>query len=348
MHPAHRIEPSSCSEEPEDGAPLVHARAMADVYERARYVARSPAPTLLIGETGTGKEVVARFIHAHGPRRAGPFVAVNCGAIPATLVETTLFGHEKGAFTGATARRSGAFESANGGTLLLDEIGELPLDAQACLLRVLDTGAFNRVGSSVDVRTDARVIGATHRNLAELVRQGRFREDLLYRLDVVTLQLPPLRARRADIMPLARYFVTKASGARVRNIDEEAEQRLLAYRWPGNVRELRGVMESAALFAETDTVRERDLPPRLRGPSSPSSEPESRRLDSSGLRAQVATFERRLILEALQQSGWVTEQAAQLLKLPARTLRWKMQQYAIKAPHQPRPPIAHGEVGHAV
>lgn len=221
------------------------------VMERVGLVARSDVPVLILGETGTGKEVVARLIHTHSPRAAGPFLRVNCGAIPPELIDSQLFGHERGAFTGATERRQGWFERASGGTLLLDEIGELPLVAQVRLLRILQDGWLERVGGNHPIHVDVRIVAATHRDLATMVAEGRFREDLWYRIATFPIPLPPLRERRQDIAELARHFARRAATRFVLPLvlpsDEDIEL-LTAYPWPGNVRELGAVIDRAAIL----------------------------------------------------------------------------------------------------
>jgi len=208
---------------------------------------------MIVGESGTGKELVAKALHDHGKRRNSPFVAINMAALPRELIESELFGHEKGAFTGATARNTGRFEQAEGGTLFLDEIGDMPLDAQTRLLRVLQEGEFTSVGGRTAIRADVRIIAATHRNLHQLIRQGLFREDLFYRLNVVPLRLPPLRERREDIPDLARHFLAKASaeGLPVKLLTNEALERLKTHRWAGNVRELENLIRRlTALYSQ--------------------------------------------------------------------------------------------------
>jgi two-component system, NtrC family, response regulator AtoC len=240
---------------------------MQRALELAKRLARGVIPVLLSGETGCGKEVLARFIHDEGPRRNAPLVAVNCAALPSQLTESTLFGHEKGAFTGAMARRAGVFEAASGGTVFLDEVGELPLDAQAALLRVLETKRLTRVGATEEVPVDVRIVAATHRDLESMVRSGRFREDLFYRLNAITVCIPPLRERRADIAVLARRFLEVANVANqtaVVGIEPEALEALESYSWPGNVRELRNAVERAVVISERDCIGWDDLPQRLR------------------------------------------------------------------------------------
>ncbi|WP_243664076.1 sigma-54 interaction domain-containing protein [Rhodothermus marinus] len=244
--------------------------AIRNVIDRARMVARTDITVLLQGESGVGKELIAHAIHGMSPRRHGPFVIVNCGAIPEGLLESELFGAEKGAYTGAVERRKGYFEEADGGTIFLDEIGEMPLAAQVRLLRVLETGEFTRVGSSRPIKTDVRIIAATNKDLAKAVRAGHFREDLYYRISTVIIEIPPLRERREDIIPLFEYFLHRAAqryGTPLRRLDESARQLLLRYHWPGNVRELRNVAEQVAVLLTKNTITAEDLRPLLRGVS---------------------------------------------------------------------------------
>lgn len=252
-----------------DRAPIAGGPAMRAVLGLAERVAAATAPVILHGETGSGKEVLARYLHEHGPRRDRPMVCVNCAAIPAQLVESTLFGHEKGAFTGAGQRQKGVFEEADGGTVLLDEIGELPPPAQAALLRVLETRRFSRVGSVKEVAVDVRVVAATHRDLAAMCADGRFRADLYYRLNTVVLAIPPLRDRPEDIEPLALRFLEDMSAGRPLRLAPDALALLLAHPFPGNVRELRNAIEHAVVVATGDTITPLDLPPALHRDGSP-------------------------------------------------------------------------------
>lgn len=244
--------------------------AIRHVIDRARMVARTDITVLLQGESGVGKELIAHAIHGMSPRRHGPFVIVNCGAIPEGLIESELFGAEKGAYTGAVERRKGYFEEADGGTIFLDEIGEMPLAAQVRLLRVLETGEFTRVGSSRPIKTDVRIVAATNKDLAKTVRAGQFRKDLYYRISTAIIEIPPLRERREDILPLFEYFLHRAAqryGTPLRRLDESARQLLLRYYWPGNVRELRNVAEQVAVLLTKSAITAEDLRPLLRGVS---------------------------------------------------------------------------------
>jgi len=238
----------------EDQLPLIgRSPAMQEIYRVIARLMGTDLTVTIVGESGTGKELVARALHNYGKRRNGPFVAINMAAIPRELIESELFGHERGAFTGATARNMGRFEQAQGGTLFLDEIGDMPLEAQTRLLRVLQEGEFTAVGGRVPIRADVRVIAATHHDLRNLIRQGLFREDLFYRLNVAPIRLPPLRERSADIPALVRHFVALAAreGLPPKRLDDEAMERLRSYRWPGNVRELENLIRRlAALYSQ--------------------------------------------------------------------------------------------------
>jgi two-component system nitrogen regulation response regulator GlnG len=234
--------------------PLIgRSPAMQEIYRAIARLMGTDLTVMITGESGTGKELVARALHDFGKRRSGPFVAINMAAIPRELIESELFGHEKGAFTGATARNMGRFEQAKGGTLFLDEIGDMPPEAQTRLLRVLQEGEYTAVGGRVPIRANVRIIAATHRDLSQLIRQGQFRDDLFYRLNVAPIRLPPLRERNSDIPPLVRHFAALAAkeGLPVKTIDDLAMQRLQQYRWPGNVRELENLVRRlAALYPQ--------------------------------------------------------------------------------------------------
>jgi two-component system response regulator AtoC len=314
--------------------PVVRSPSMQKVFSTLSRLSFSAIPVLIIGETGTGKEVVARAIHEGGKRKDHPMICVNCGGIPSQLVESTLFGHEKGAFTGATAQAKGVFESADGGTVLLDEVGELPPSAQAALLRVLETKQFSRVGSQKEIEVDVRVLAATHRNLEEMAQTGDFREDLLYRLNAMTLAIPPLRERLEDIEPLIKRFIEQANNANqcsVWGIDEDAMHLLVGYPWPGNVRELRNAVERAVVIAQGDRISIEDLPERVRE-SEPTTQVdvEPGQEGEINLKAEMQRHEADLILKALRQCGWDRKEAAALLGLPVRTLAHKMQVHGIR------------------
>jgi DNA-binding NtrC family response regulator len=311
--------------------------AIAQVIQQVAQVAESNFTVLVQGETGTGKELVARGIHQQSPRRPAPFVAVDCGAIPETLVESELFGHERGAFTGAQARREGHFQLAKGGTLFLDEIGNVPLATQAKLLRALEQREVNPLGATRAVAVDARIIAATNSELEESVKAGRFRADLYYRLSEFTIALPPLRSRREDIMHLSQRFLDEVSmelRRPVRRIADEAMQVLLHHDWPGNVRELRNVVRKAALLA-TDVVTPEHIPALSASASTPSRAAGEPLGEDLSLRevAELAAgqAEREVIRHALESTKGNKSQAARLLRTDYTTLHAKMKRYGISA-----------------
>jgi transcriptional regulator with GAF, ATPase, and Fis domain len=288
-------------------------------------VAKTNATVLLRGETGTGKELFARALHHMSPRRAEPLVKLNCGAIAPTLIESELFGHEKGAFTGATQRRLGRFELARGGTLFLDEVGELPLEAQTKLLRVLQEHEIERVGGGRPIRVDVRIVAATNRDLETAVREERFRADLFYRLNVFPLVIPPLRDRREDIPLLASeilHSLASQHGGEVKQVDDDAMAYLGAYDWPGNVRELMNVLERATILAPERVIGVVDLP-ELRARSEASTELSSEP-SSESLKQRVDAFERSLIADALRRADGNQSEAARLLHTSRATLQYKM------------------------
>lgn len=284
------------------------------VLETAALVAPTEAPVLILGPSGSGKDVIARLICRWSRRSEGPFVAANCAGLPETLIESELFGHIKGAFTGAQADRKGYFRAAQGGTLFLDEIGELPLHLQAKLLRVLENGEITPVGSDQPVRVDFRLIAATHRDLTEAVAEGRFREDLFYRLNVFELRVPPLRERREDILPMARHFAELFSGRSVR-FSPQAASALLAHPWPGNVRELRNAVQRACLLARGDVVLPEHLPPQIGRTVEGYEDDQAGRLD---------LVERAAILATLEECGGNRTLAARKLGISRRTLIYKL------------------------
>jgi DNA-binding NtrC family response regulator len=327
--------------------------SMAKVVKLAQQIAGSDASVLITGESGTGKEVLARFVHGRSHRSKKPFISVNCAAIPENLLESELFGHEKGAFTGALARRIGKFEEANGGTLLLDEISEMDVRLQAKLLRAIQERVIDRVGGARPVPVDIRIIATSNRNLADAVREGSFREDLLFRLNVVNLKIPPLRERPTDIAELAQHFIKKysqANGLPVRTMSAEARRALNTNRWPGNVRELENTLHRAVLLS---TEAEIGIEAIL--------SPDGARLDSArgtDVAAQaamaaeqvtrnlvgrtVAEVERDLILETLKHCLGNRTHAANILGISIRTLRNKLNEYA--ADGAPIPPPHGGEL----
>jgi Nif-specific regulatory protein len=299
---------------------------MRQVYEEMARVAGTATTVLVRGESGTGKELIAHAIHYHSSRAKKPFIAVNCAALPETLVESELFGHERGAFTGAESRKKGRFELANGGTLFLDEIGELSPAIQVKLLRVLQEREFERVGGTEPVRTDVRVIAATNRNLEKALSEGGFREDLYYRLNVFPIFIPPLRERRSDVLPLADHFVEKYArehGKSIKRISTTAIDLLACYHWPGNVRELENTMERAVLMADGEVIHGHHLPPTLQTAEATGT------VVSTSLGGAVATFERSLIEDALKTSRGNRSKAARLLSATERVINYKVKKYGI-------------------
>ncbi len=305
-----------------------------------RKVATVRTSVLITGETGTGKELVAGALHALSPRAAGEFVAVNCAAIPDTLLESELFGHERGAFTGAARRRVGRFERAHRGTLFLDEIGDMTLATQAKILRALQDGRIERLGGDESLPVDVRVVAATHRDLPAEVRAGRFREDLYYRLNVVSIHLPPLRDRGEDVVLLARHFAAQLCVELKRpavQFTSEALEALRRHRWPGNIRELRNAVERAVLLSETPNVTAADL--ALQGATPAPAQPTADDLEGEAFRFRfpeggvtLKDAERDLLLAALRRSSWVQKDAARLLGLTKRAIHYKIEQHALTHP----------------
>ncbi len=294
---------------------------MREVFREAALVAPSETRVLITGESGVGKEVVADLIHAWSPRESGPLVKVNCAAIPETLLESELFGHEKGAFTGATAQRVGRFEQADGGTILLDEIAEMSPGLQAKLLRITQDGTFQRVGSNKERATNARVLASTNRNLEKEVKEGRFREDLFFRLNVMEVYVPPLRERQADIVPLAKRFAAEFSGARPR-CSASAITCLELYGWPGNVRELRNAMERATLIARGELILPEHLPKRVQNAGIDTDEEAGA---SSGKRMEEV--ERAVILQTLREHNYNRTETARELGISRRALTYKLRRF---------------------
>jgi transcriptional regulator with GAF, ATPase, and Fis domain len=299
-------------------------------------VAPADTSVLITGETGTGKELIARAVHSASSRRDKPLIKVNCAALPTGLVESELFGHERGAFSGAIAKRVGRFELANGGTIFLDEVGEIPPEVQVKLLRVLQEREFERVGGNVPIKADVRVIAATNRDLRKAVRAGAFREDLYYRLNVFPLQLPPLRERRDDIPMLVRFLVSKYGarvGKRAAGVSAQTMNRLVEYAWPGNVRELENVIERAMILATSPVV---DVGPELlMSVPSPARPPAPDARDASDLPREksLEAVERDHIRTVLEQTGWVIEGprgAAGILNLHPNTLRSRLKKLGIR------------------
>jgi len=298
---------------------------MLEVISLVQRVAPSEATVLIRGESGTGKELIAKAIHYASPRAARPLVRINCAALPENLLESELFGHERGAFTGAVAARKGRFELADGGTLFLDEIGDLPLHLQAKLLRVLQEREFERVGSSQTLKVNVRVLSATNRDLDAMIRSGRFREELYYRLNVVTLLLPPLRERRQDLPALMEHFLkhfAAKNGKTIRGFSQAARQALLRYDYPGNVRELENLIERAVVLTRDDVVGRGDLPLTLE-------ESEERTEQETQLTAAVEGLERRMIKDALARADAIQTRAAEFLGITERALRYKLKKYGL-------------------
>jgi Nif-specific regulatory protein len=302
------------------------SKAMEKVYSLLSQVAASPTTVLLRGESGTGKELIATAIHEDSPRRRGPFVKVNCAALSESIIESELFGHERGAFTGAMQQRKGRFELADGGTIFLDEIGDLSPTTQIKLLRVLQQREFERVGGNETQRVDVRVVAATSRDLETMIEGGGFRRDLYYRLNVFPIRLPPLRERKADIVLLADHFVesfNRAHGRQVRRISTPAIDMLMAYHWPGNVRELENCIERAVLLARDDVVHGHHLPPSLQTAEATGTGPRT------GLKAQLQAVEREIVLDALKSSRGNMAQAARELGITERIMGLRVERYGI-------------------
>jgi two-component system, NtrC family, response regulator PilR len=307
------------------------SRQMNELREVIRKTADGLSTVMVTGESGTGKELVARAIHQESPRRSGPFVSVNCGAIPETLMESELFGHVKGAFTGAVANTVGLFSAANGGTLFLDEVTEVPQSVQVKLLRAIQEREIRRVGDTKDVKVDVRLIAASNRDVARAVADGVLREDLFYRLNVIPIQLPPLRDRRDDIPLLAQHFVQKISaelGKAVKGVSPDALAVLESYRWPGNIRELENVIERALVLGSGDMLEAEALPPDLNTTRDTQEVPVEIPPDGIDLEAMLDQIERRYLQMALSRTGGVQTRAAELLRVSFRQFRYKLQKHS--------------------
>lgn len=321
-----------------------NSSVLQDVFRTIDKVAPSPSTVLVTGESGTGKELIARALHERSPRSEKPFIRINCAAIPRELMESELFGYEQGAFTGAVGSKPGRFELADEGTLFLDEIGEIPLEMQVKLLRALQESEFERVGGVTTTRVDVRLVAATNQDLAQLVRDGAFREDLYYRLNVVPIVLPPLRDRRDDIPLLAHHFLKKYNerlGKTVEAVDEGALSLLKGYAWPGNIRELENVMERAILFAENHTITADELPDQVRSPDAPAEaavSQSSQDLTPTGpvgplkeiVRQHTETVEKDLIRRALDETGGNVTKAARRLEISRKSLQNKMKELGLR------------------
>ena len=336
--------------------------AIRQIYAVVEKVANTPSTVLITGESGTGKELIARALHENSSRHAGPFIKINCAAIPKTLMESELFGYEKGAFTGAVGAKPGRFELAHGGTLFLDEIGEIPIEMQVKLLRVLQESEFERVGGIKTIKVDVRLVTATNRDLMQEIAAGAFRDDLFYRLNVVPIHIPPLRERREDIPLLVDHFLAKFNDRlkkQIAAIAPEAIEKLVAHNWPGNIRELENLMERTMLFCEGPEIRVSDLPPEIAGagaaalvglaaatpglptapslggtPGAPASAEEARPAAAGSLkeavRAETERVERELILRALEETGGNVTQAARKLKISRKSLQTKMKELGLR------------------
>ncbi len=322
------------------------SKRMQDVFAQVTSVAPSRATVLLRGESGTGKEMIARAIHTASPRADRPFVTVNCAALPETLLESELFGHKRGAFTGAVEERKGRFEQASGGTVFLDEVGDIPLSTQVKLLRVLQERKFERLGENRTLSVDVRIIAATNADLEKMVEEGRFREDLFYRLNVIPLHLPPLRDRREDIIPLTEHFLDRFNREHGKGVSftTEALDLLAEYRWAGNVRELENLVERTVVMAKKPVVGVRDLPRTVRLAALPATpEPSAPGLPGPGderaaslPRAEhLRALEREELKNALESTGWVIARAAKILGWTPRQVSYKMRKHSLKSPWKP-------------
>ncbi len=309
---------------------IAESQAMKKLLGLAAKVAGTDATVLILGESGTGKGMIASLIHQLSPRKEKPFLEINCAAIPEGLLESELFGYEKGAFTGAVKAKQGLFEAANGGTIFLDEIGDLPLSLQAKLLRVLEDNTFHRVGGLKKIEVDVRVVAATNHNLEEMVKEGRFREDLFWRLNVVQVAVSPLRKRKDDIIPLANYFLEKyvsKHGKKIMGFSREAMEMLLSYHFPGNVRELENIVERAVILSEGELITSDDLPISVKNGQDGKPMPDS--FQELTLPEAVALLEKRRIEKALKEANGVKLRAASLLGISERVLRYKIEKYGI-------------------
>jgi two-component system NtrC family response regulator len=309
---------------------IAESPPMSQVLELVVRVAPTDTTVLILGESGTGKELIARAIHGSSPRAHGPFVTVNCAAIPETLLESELFGHVRGAFTGAIRDRVGKFEAAEGGTIFLDEIGEMRPDLQVKILRVLEERMLERVGDNRLIHVDVRVLAATNKDLSKAIQAGEFREDLYYRLNVVPLQIPPLRERREDIRPLAQHFLKQLGASPRLTIAPEAFRALESYDWPGNVRELENALERAMIFHRGDVITLDDLPEAVRTRKAKEAVPLPVSLPEAGL--SLEEVEKELILRALQKHGWNQSRAARYLGITRHTLLYRIEKHNIARP----------------
>lgn len=312
------------------------SKGLQDVLYMAWKVSLSDSSVLITGESGTGKELVARAIHKNSARKNGPMVVINCGAIPSELLESELFGHEKGAFTGAHRSRTGRFEIANNGTIFLDEIGDMSTDLQVKLLRAIQERKIERVGGSQSIDVNIRIVSATNKNLVSEMENGGFREDLYYRLNVIPIHILPLRERKEDILPLMNHFqknfLERNPNYSVKTFSRDAEDALVTYDWPGNIRELENLVERVSVLVDGDTVHVSDLPEYIKGKSSVSTiMPVTSILNSGiGFNEAVEQFQKSLLLQALGQTDWVKARAAELLKMNRTTLVEKIKKMNIE------------------
>ncbi len=312
---------------------------MRKIYDLIERVSKNNITVLIRGESGTGKELVARTIHDQSDRRKGPFQSINCAALPRDLIESELFGYEKGAFTGAVSTKQGKFEAANGGTLFLDEIGDMSPDTQAKVLRVIQERKFERVGGTESISVDVRILSATHRDLSKLIREGLFREDLFYRINVVEIELPPLRARNADVVSLSNYylnFFAKKHDVGVKHFSQDALKKMMDYEWPGNVRELINVVERCVVLSSTEEIPSENLPGEITHAEKPSSSLGVREMLESGdvsfqdaKHRVVQTFEREFFLEAMRLQNWNISQTAIKLGMKRQYLQQKLKELGL-------------------
>ncbi len=308
---------------------------MQEVYRIITKIAATASTVLIYGESGTGKELVARAIHDRSARKEMPFMAINCAAIPETLIESELFGHEKGSFTGASAKEIGILEAANGGTVFLDEIGEMNVSMQAKLLRAIQEREIRRVGGRINISLDVRIVSATNKELEQEIKKGVFREDLFYRLNVIRINLPPLRERGSDIVALANYFVAKYcknSGITIEGISKPALKLLMNYSWPGNVRQLESVIERSVLMAEGTIIQPDDLPTEIRTIDEHCGGIVPFELPPDGINFEE--MEKALILKAMERSDWVIGKAANMLGLTYKTLQYRLDKHRIEKPEK--------------
>jgi two-component system response regulator PilR (NtrC family) len=311
---------------------------MHKIFDLVNRVSQTTTNVLITGESGTGKELIAKAVHYNGPLKDRPFVTVNCGAIPENLMESEMFGHKKGSFTGAIADKPGLFETADGGSLFLDEVGELPVSIQVKLLRAIQEKVIRRVGANEDRKIEVRIIAATNRNLENMVRDGGFREDLYYRLNVIHISAPPLRDRKEDIIPLANHFLKKYADKMdkpIMGISDEAAKTLMGYNYPGNVRELENIMERTVALESGSMILPESLPPFVNTPS-------GRKLASSheieigdeglDLEKIIGQIEKELLIKAIHRSGGVKKKAAKLLGISFRSMRYRVDKYGLGGP----------------